>query len=399
MPKHIKKISLFLSSRRTLLLIGVVGVLAGGSLVYADQYDTQIQALKSQNAQSQSALSQLEQTAGSYQGAISTLQAQIAGVQQLIASNQAKQTALQQEMAANKIEIAQKKSGLADDLKTMYVDGQMTTIEELATSKNLSDYVDREQWRTAVQDQLNDTIQQISALQIQLQTQQAQVAQLLQAQQAQQSQLDTEQAQENQLLALNVNQQNQYNQQIASNNAQITKLQAEKVAALDALEGSSSSTGDGSTGGYPWADAPCPAGNSPIATCGDYNWGYPGDPFDPYGYQYRNCTSYVAWRIANTSTSPIITQLISQLGNAAQWPGRASAEGVPVSYGSDPQVGDAAVDPYVADGQGHVMYVDAVNSDGSIDVSQYNVVPGDYSTGVIAAGSISGLDFIHFPGM
>jgi surface antigen len=45
------------------------------------------------------------------------------------------------------------------------------------------------------------------------------------------------------------------------------------------------------------------------------------------------------------------------------------------------------------------MYVEAVNSDGSIDVSQYNVVPGAYSTGVISAGDVSGLDFIHFPGM
>jgi surface antigen/peptidoglycan hydrolase CwlO-like protein len=399
MSKKSKKSNQIFNSGRKLLLLSVIGLIAGSSLVYADQYDTQIQSLKTQNAQSQSALSQLQQTAGSYQGAINALQSQIAGIQQLISSNQAKQASLQQQIIANQQEIAQKKSGLSDDLKTMYVDGQMTTIEELATSKNLSDYVDKEQWRTAVQDQLDATIQQISALQIQLQTQQAQVSQLLQAQQAQQSQLDTAQAQESQLLTLNVDQQNQYNQQISSNNSQITKLQAEKVAALEALEGSSASSGGSGTGGYPWANAPCPLGAAGGATCGDYDWGYPGDPYDPYGYQYRNCTSYVAWRIANTSTSPIIGQLISQLGNAAQWPGRASAEGVSVSYGNDPQVGDAAVDPGVADGQGHVMYVTAVNGDGSIDVSQYNVVPGAYSTGVISAGAASGLDFIHFPGM
>ena len=36
----------------------------------------------------------------------------------------------------------------------MYIDGQLTTIEELATSKNLSEYVDKEDYRTTVQNKI-----------------------------------------------------------------------------------------------------------------------------------------------------------------------------------------------------------------------------------------------------
>jgi surface antigen/peptidoglycan hydrolase CwlO-like protein len=398
MPKQPKKVEQALHSGRTLLLAIAVGCfVAGGSLVYADQYDTQIQSLKNQNAASQSTLSQLQLNAGSYQGAISQLQAQIASMQQLIVSNQAKQADLQQQITTDQAQITSEKQSLGDDIKTMYIDGQTTTIEELATSKNLSDYVDKEEYRTVVQNKINDTINQITTLEGQLQTQKSQVDQLLQTQQTQQTQLDAARAQQSQLLSLNVSQQTQFGQQIASNNSQIKQLQAAQAAAIRKLQGSTVTPGG--TGGYPWWNASCPFSGGG-ASCGNYDWAYDGNSYDQWGYEYRNCTSYVAWKIVNTSSSPIITQLISQLGNASSWPSGASRRGVPVSYGDSPQVGDAAVDPGGGGFQGHVMYVERVNGDGSIFVSQYNAQEnGTYSTATISASQAATLDFIHFPGM
>jgi surface antigen len=45
---------------------------------------------------------------------------------------------------------------------------------------------------------------------------------------------------------------------------------------------------------------------------------------------------------------------------------------------------------------GHAMYVESVNSDGSINISQYNAsLNGTYS--YVSGRTTSGLYFIHFP--
>ena len=42
------------------------------------------------------------------------------------------------------------------------------------------------------------------------------------------------------------------------------------------------------TGGYPYANA---------TACGPDSWCIGGSDISPYGYGYRNCTDYVAWKI------------------------------------------------------------------------------------------------------
>ena len=87
---------------------------------------------------------------------------------------------------------------------------------------------------------------------------------------------------------------------------------------------------DGLTaGGYPYASATCEFGAAGGPACADpsrpgdlYNWGYrdspAGDfrPSDPWGYEYRNCTSYVAWRL---SRARVPAGLFTGLGDASQW--------------------------------------------------------------------------------
>jgi surface antigen len=79
-------------------------------------------------------------------------------------------------------------------------------------------------------------------------------------------------------------------------------------------------------------------------------------------------------------------------GNANQWDDNARAEGIPVD--TSPRQGDVAIknsQPY-----GHAMYVDSVNGDGTINISQYNAnLQGTFSR--VYNLSPSGLVFIHFP--
>jgi peptidoglycan DL-endopeptidase CwlO len=347
---------LFANLRRTRrsLVIGVLIaslLIAGSPLVVkavtctsTSDCQQQIGSLNDQTAKTQQSLSTLELQAETYQNAIGTLQAQVSQLQQQIADNQAKQASLGQQIIANQQEIATKKQSLSDDIKTMYIDGSMTTIEELATSQNLSAYVDKEEYRTVVQSQLTDIIQQIATLQKTLQDQKAQVDQLLTAEATQNTQLTNAQAQQDQLLALDQQQQDTYNSQVSANQAAISSLQKQQAAIIQAgtrnVTIPSPSGGSGGAcdngygnGGYPLAW--CNAGLDAVTTAGEF--------------PSRECTSYAYWyftQIEGHSDFQV-------WGNANQWLGTSS-----YPTHSSPQVGAVAVE--TAGEFGHVAIVQAL---------------------------------------
>ena len=81
------------------------------------------------------------------------------------------------------------------------------------------------------------------------------------------------------------------------------------------------------------------------------------------GYDYGWCTWYVAnKRLANGSPMP------TNLGNAATWAIRASAYGLATGY--SPRIGAAVVT--ATGGAGHVAFVERINEDGSIWISEMN---------------------------
>jgi surface antigen len=373
MPKT-KSTNRYYSRLRTLaLVLALSGLIGGAAIAHADQFDTQINALSSQNASAQGVLNGLETQAGSYQAVIGQLQSQIDAVQAQIADSQAQQAQLQQQIADDQQEIAQKKQQLSSAIKALYIDGQTSTIEELATSKNLSDYVDKEEYRTTVQNQLNDKIKEIGQLQAQLQDKKTQVDQLLASQKAQNAQLAGDQNQQNQLLSYNQGQQEAYNQQISANSGQIAQLRQAQIAANARFTGGGApGTGPTCGGGYPgkWCNIPQ---DSVIDNWGMYN---------------RECVSYTAFRVAASGRN---MPYWGGVGNANQWPGDARAAGIPVD--SNPTAGSVAIS--TAGAFGHAMYVESVNGDGTINVSQYNAsLDGRYSTR--SNLSPSGLYFLHF---
>jgi surface antigen len=108
---------------------------------------------------------------------------------------------------------------------------------------------------------------------------------------------------------------------------------------------------------------------TPVAktvTATSLGWGGGGGGSATYGYNgydYGYCTWYVANRRASAG-NPVP----SNLGNAATWATRAAAYGL--ATGRTPQVGAAGVTS--TSGAGHVVFVEVVNADGSIWVSEMN---------------------------
>ena len=322
-----------------------------------------------QIASDNSALADLQSEATSYQDAINKLNAQIASIQAQISINQAKQNDLQAQIVAAQEKLDYEKQLLGDTLKAMYVAGQMSTVEMLATSKDLSTYVDAATYSNAVQNKIQQTLAEIAELQHQLSAQKAQVDQLLATEQTQQAQLAAAQAQQQQLLAYNQSQQAAYNTQVAQNQSKLEALIAAQRAAnnLSAayyfIRFPGAIQRDPINGSYPYAGYPFSMSTAP--GCVD------GDGPDQWGYCTRQCVSYAAWAVSYSGRgAPYFW------GNAKDWVGAARSAGIPVY--TTPEPGDVAIS--TAGTWGHAMYVEQVSGN-QIYVSQYNQqLTGQFST-------------------
>jgi hypothetical protein len=314
----------------------------------------------------------LAATARSYQEAISQLQAQIDQLQAQINDNLAKQAQLKAQIEANEIELARQRELLGADIKAMYTDGNVSTIEMLATSKDLSEFIDKETYRNAVQQKIQDTLKKITKLQAELTSQKEEIEQLLQQQQEQQASLNANRAEQAHMLALNKAQQAEFNRKTSNNQARIDDLIAQQRRANQGpLSGVYFIRFPGNIAGhdigiddYPYQNA---GFSMQLGPC-SFTDNYPDSP-DKWGYCTRQCVSYAAWAVERSGrTAP------RYYGSAKNWVYAAPASWIH----RDPQPGDVAIT--TSGTWGHAMYVEQVDGN-RIYVSQYNAgLDGEYST-------------------
>lgn len=349
----------------------LVGATLYGGLIHADQFDEQIRSLQAQNAANRANSNSLAAQASSYQDTIDKLQAQIDSLQVAINDNEAKITDLQNQIDQAQAELNRQKQVLGENILTMYLEGQISTIEMLASSKNLSDFVDKQQYHNSVQNKIRDTLDRINKLKLQLQEQQTQLQSRNKDLEVQRSQISSSQSQQQQLLAYTTTQKASFDSQIKTNNSQIAALRAAQAAANRKLSGGANVIpGDPNHGGYPafWNNAP------------------EDSLLDNWGMLNRECVSYTAWKVYDTYG---YMPYWGGVGNANQWPGDAEAAGIPT--GSTPRVGSVAIS--MAGYYGHAMWVEAVEGN-MIHVSQYNFdLAGHYSEMTING---AGLIYIYF---
>lgn len=341
---------------------------SGLSTVYADRFEEQIRQLQQDNAGRESSLSELRGDASDLQGAIAVLRSQLAQVQGEISANVAKQAEIQQKITENEAELARQRNILGADIKAMYVDGDISTIEMLATSKNLSDFVDKEAYRNAVQKQIQETLKKINKLQAELQVQKDEVDRLLLQQRAQQQQLDANRAEQSRLLSMNQQQQAEFNAQIKGANSKIADLRRQQAEENCRIFGCSGGVLGG--GGYPWGYAKCIHTGQVEGSCYNYDWGVNGNAYNSStgGWGYRNCTDWVAFRSGGRVPSASVMHFYAGSGHAKYWDDTGREMGKQVD--SSPGAGDTAVSN--AGTYGHVLYVEQVHDDGSVTLSDYN---------------------------
>lgn len=343
-------------------------------LAQADRFDDQIRTLNQDNNEKRQARAQLGAEASSLSDAVNKLQVEINTLEAQIRDNQAKNDELQRQITAAEEELAKQRELLGENIKAMYLEGEISTLEMLASSKDLSEFVDKQQYRSAVRDKIKKTVDKITELKQQLKGQKETLEKLIQDQQAMQAQLAAQRNEQNRLLSLNQEQQNTLNAQIKQNSTQIAELRRQQ-AIENARYNIGDMRGDPNNGGYPsvWANAPQ---DSIVDTWGMYN---------------RECVSFTAWKVWNSGR---YMPYWGGRGNANEWDDNARAAGIPVD--TNPRPGDIAISN--AGTWGHSMYVELVgtiNGQQAIYVSQYNAnFSGQYSEGWRYT---TGLVFIHFP--
>ncbi len=358
----------------------VVAVALLSPTVRADRFDEQIAALRKEIQQNQDAANKKQGEANTLKNKIAQLQGQIN-----IAQAALNLTKLQVSQTTTQIEDAQKelerqKDILRDNLRMIYKTGDITPLEVIASSKNLSDFVAQQQYLTAIKRKVDDNLEKIDRLKRELDAKKDQLTSLQTQQQAQTDNITAQQVQQQQILAQTQGDEAKYQQQIVGGKAAIAALARQKEINI-----ANQTIRSGGTGGYPWEGTDqawwdCLPING-VYGCGD-------EMLDGQSYYTRQCTSYVAWKV-----NQVHGFVPRNYGDAGQWPSSARARGISTSFGSGAKRGDAAV---ITGGFGHVAFVEKVNPDGSFEVTQYNAEwTGKGSTGYFM--SQSGIWFIHFP--
>lgn len=227
---------IFLFSKKGFSALAVVLVFSfsvvGFSLVNANTYQQQIDALNAQNNQKKSQQGVLSLEAGSLSQAIEVLEHEIAQKQAAINTYKAEVERLQAEIKKAEIELAKQKRILGETIKTMYLEGDISTLEMLATSKDLSDYFDKEQYRESVRSKVKNSVDKITQLKLDMNTNKEKTEKLIAEQEVLKSDLLAQNNEKNRLLSLNVNEQNKLDGEIRANQQRIAKLRAEAEAAL-----------------------------------------------------------------------------------------------------------------------------------------------------------------------
>lgn len=342
------------------IMLTVFAIIPKDRSVHALSIQEQITSLQQQNDEYKSTIARLQGEATSYQDAIAQLKAAIDALQGQIDANTVEQQKLQADIVTAEAELVKQKVLLGENIKAIYLEGQISTIEMLASSKDLSEFVDKEQYRNSVKDKIKATLEKITAIKLELIANKEGVEALLKVQNDQQAQLNESRSEQSNLLAYNESQQNDFNQKTKDNQSKI-----------DSLIASQRRANFNPDGGYyfirfPGAISPINPNSYPYANAGFGMSPGPGcvdnDGPDVWGYCTRQCVSYAAWAVeASGRSAP------TYYGNARDWVAAAYARGIEVSR--SPQPGDVAIS--TSGYWGHAMYVEGV-SGSTFTTSEYN---------------------------
>lgn len=357
----------------------------------ASKYDVQIQALEKEIDRLKFDASKLNDQAKSLEREVSQLDSERQVAEGQITLSRMKHNKLQSEIETTKQKLADTKEVLGRIIADIYVDSSITSIEMLASSENISEYVDKSSYQSAVAEELRKATETIKSLNRNLELQQVDIKRILTEQQLAKNELVKKTSERQNLLDQTKGQESAYINLVSDREKKQGELHRQQQTEIEGVIRRTSGgtvpmlVGDTSKGGYPWE-----SGCYVDANAWSYG-GVSGNGTDPLGYGCRQCVSYTAFKVGQrTGNYP------RYWGNANMWPLNAKAAGYQTS--TTPRANSVGV---IMTGQyGHTVWVDSVNGDGTLTISQYNYYNaggpgwGNYSKMRVSAGTYN--TFIYF---
>lgn len=370
-------------------IVAIAGSLQFSNSAHADRFDDQIKAIRNQVNQYQAQANELHKKGDTLQAALNTITAEKNTIQAQLDLSQARYDKLTNDIAVNKKKLADSQAALGDIIANLYVDGSISPLEMLASSKNVGEYMDKHEYRSAISDKLNKTISSVKTLKAQLEKDQKDVEKVLEDQKSQRATLAAKEAEQQQLVEKTRSDEAVYQQQVTAGKAQMASIAAQQRAALARITNGGVNNA-GSVGAFQFRNF---SGNTGCGGGGYSLCGAQDSYADQWGLYNRECVSYTAWAAYTRFGKQVLN--FAGAGNAYQWPSTTSSR-MGATVNNTPEVGAVAILPATSGFApiGHAMLVESIQGGGWVHVSQYNFGgTGEYSTMDIAS---SGVVFIHF---
>lgn len=316
-------------------------------------------------------ISNAEKQASKYAQKANTLKEKIESLDADIekANHQIKLTNIKIEKLEKELEIAQEeldsqKELLKANMRALYKIGGASTVELLVGSESFSEFIDEQEYLERLKASIQESTEKVLAIKVEIEDKRYKQIDLRNQQEAQREVVARAREEQKDLLRETQGQESRFRERSEKLQRRQARVLSQIVSRSQVLTGVGSSS-------YPWANFKKKKWTH-AASCGY------GNDHDPWGYCYRQCTSYAAWKLYSENKKPPL-----YYGDATNWGRRAKADGVPT--GSKPKVGAIAVWPGY---EGHVAYVEEIMSSGRVRISEFNAVPplhGKYSQRIIYA--------------
>lgn len=289
------------------------------------------------------------------EGEVERLNAEIASLEADIVANQAIADDLSGQIAENEAKLELQQSALARMLVEMHFESEPDAIILLAGSSSIGDYAEKQSRQNNAKTQVAISAEAIRELKESLTTQKASVDALIESAEASRAEITAKRNYQNNLIAKYENDSAAYERDAAA----ARETMQQEIAAEIAKYNTGGVVGEGYNS-YPYADR-CPRDNVGYIVVGGY---------------VCQCTSYAGWK-----AQEYFGIYISSWGDAKNWGNTASRLGYVVDNNPAPHT-----IAYSTSGiYGHVMWVESVNANGTINLSEYNNpsssksgLPGDF---------------------
>ena len=322
-------------------------------------------------------------TANLYQAKVSEMSAEIARKETEIAQTTADIKALKIEIAKTEEKLLEEQEALAELLVNMHFESDAEPIKILAGATSISDLAEKAAREEVVKSEISAAAASVRKAKEKLESDKAEVEDLLAQQEAAKQAMTEKRSEQQQLVAKFENDAEAYEAEAkAAQEAQRAAEKAEQDAHPERYRGTAYSGANT----YPW-QGDCPDKQDFYMT---YQDGY------ALGGYVCECVSYTGWKAYE------FYGLYLSWGNAYSWDDGARAAGYVVDHNPEPNtIGQVDGYPY-----GHVFWVESVNGDGSISVTEYNnayatylysgdMHYGDFGARTIDAGDLWQYNFIH----